>query len=289
MVDVEFVIGNDVQSVFGTNGIGIFVLQEILSKDVSKGSLFGYSSEFVGAGVFLNTGLRKRDPANGDRVEGVQGKVSDGSQTVNTWDIPNDDTCYFHYREHTEANTLRLHYKNKIIDVFYFDKAKSEFMPCFNLEVDLTAGGYLALSGSSGVWDEDFHVVKSIKTMNPNKVDKSHHSEEAKKMKGQKYLETLKSTQDIMHKNRLKYTDMKDLIGKVNKEISKFMAQTEILQGVVREEITHTVKDPQGNTQTVDIEKINEDSRHIMRDLTILNRMMNYTFDKIDYLEQIMK
>lgn len=290
IIDIDIIIGNSANSVFGTNGAAIFILQDIMHKDIGKGTLFGYTNEFIGAGIFLNTGLRKRDPANGDRVEGIQGMVSDGSNIANTWDIPVEDTCYYHYRTHTEPTTLRINYNNKQIEVLWFDKSKNEFLHWFNLDIDLSkTGGYLLLSSSSGVWDEDYHIIKNIKTMNPNKIDKTHHQEEAKKIKGMKYLQALKSSQDVLHANRLTYSNFNDLVNKVNKEIRIFYTQTDALNNLIRKEVTHTVLNDEGVPQSVDIEKINKDSRDIIRDLIILNKMMNYTFDKLDQIEQMTK
>ena len=290
IIDIEFMIGNSANSVFGTNGAAIFFLQEIMHKDIGKGTLFGYTNEFIGAGIFLNTGLRKRDPASGERVEGIQGMVSDGSNIANTWDIPTEDTWYYHFRTHGEPNTIRISYNTKQIEVLFFDKTKNEFMHCLNLDIDFSkTGGYLLMSSSSGVWDEDYHIIKSIKTMNPNKIDKTHHEEETKKRKGLKYLQTLKSSQDVLHQNRLTYANFNDLVNKVNKEIKIFYTQTETLNSLIRKEVTHTVYNDEGVPQSIDIDKINKDTKDVMRDLFILNRMMNYTFDKLDQIEQMTK
>ena len=79
------------------------------------------------------------------------------------------------------------------------------------------------------------------------------------------------------------------MVNKVNKEIKIFYTQTDALNNLIRKEVTHTVLNDEGVPQSVDIEKINKDSRDIIRDLIILNKMMNYTFDKLDQIEQMTK
>lgn len=277
LLDIEFAIGNFEKSVFGTNGMGIFLLQEVLSKDVDKGILFGYSADFIGAGVFLNTGLRKRDTQSNQRVEGIQGAVSDGSKTVSTWDIPVENACYFHYRENPGEdgkpifNKLRLQYSDKKLNVLFFEKESEEFKKCLSLDVDLSAGSYLAFSASSGVWDEDYHIIRQIRTSNPNKIDKSHHTEDAKKLKGQKYVESLRMSADFIHDNRMKYKDKDDLITKVNQEITTFLMNTHLLEQLVRDELTQSTKDRVGSaTKAVDFKKLNDDFLNIMKDVTML-------------------
>ena len=275
-IDVEFAIGNSQNSIFGTNGMGIFLLQEVPEKDISKGSLFGYSNEFIGAAVFLNSGLRRRDPQNNNRVEGIQGIVSHGTRTVSLWEIPPDDTCYTHYREGVDQdknpifNTLRMKYNEGTVSVLYFDKENDTFVKCFSLEVDLSSGVYLAFSSSSGIWDQDFHIIRKIKTIDPNKMTLNNHKEEAKKLKGIKYVESIKQATDLIHDNRLKYNDKDDLLRKVNLEISGFLRNTQILEGLVRTEVTQSQRHDADSNFNMDYRKISEDCMNMMRDIQIL-------------------
>jgi hypothetical protein len=134
VMDIEFMIGNTENSVFGTNGMAIYFLQEILSKEIDSAATFGYTNNFIGAAVYLNSALRKRDPSTRKRLEGIQGVVGDGSKNINTWEISNDDTCYFDFRsddpktQNDNFNTLRLHFNHDLLDVLFFDKEKNEFM-----------------------------------------------------------------------------------------------------------------------------------------------------------------
>ena len=92
MIDIQIDIGNEKESVFGTNGMGIYLLTEVLSKEPDSTNIFGYSNEFIGAGVFFNAGMRKKHPGTKQRLEGLQGIVSDGTKPINTWEIPFEST-----------------------------------------------------------------------------------------------------------------------------------------------------------------------------------------------------
>jgi hypothetical protein len=289
IMDVEFSIGNSYNSVFGTNGMGIFILQEVLSKEIDNTSTFGYSQDYIGAAVFLNTGLRKKDPATGKRLEGVQGAVSDGSKVINTWEIPNEQTCYFKYRGEDDFsyNTIRLSYKQKQLDVLFYNKETEKFENCFNLSIDLTSGSFLAISGSSGIWDEDYHIIKSIRTMNPNKYDKGHKAEQDKKMRGEKYMESLKSTEDVMHKNRLQYENQEDLIQKLNHEIKIFGIQSRAVEDFIAS--NRAKLGSKAEEHTVDLNRMHADLDAITKDFFILERMLNHTYNKIAEAEQFSK
>lgn len=134
-------------------------------------------------------------------------------------------------------------------------------------------GAYIALSGASGVWDQDFHFIKSLKTMNPNKIDKSHHAEEAKMRKGQKYIEDLESA-DLMHQNRLQYKDTEDLIKKINSEISKFKFHSSMVDNLIRRNKDNL---PEDQNHLINMDRIHSDLDTIMRDFATIERMLNNT------------
>ena len=268
-------------SVFGTNGMGIYLLQEVLNKDIDNTATFGYSNSFIGAAVYLNSGLRKRNTTTNERLEGIQGVTSDGSSNINTWDIPNDDTCYFNFRsddpKHERGDdyqTIRIHYKQDMLDVLFYDKKINQFEHCFNLDIKFTSGSYLALSSSSGIWDEDYHIVKSIKTMDPNKIDKSHTEERAKLKRGEKFVESFKSSEDVMHSNRLQYTDSADLIRKVNHELRTFSLQSQALNNMIM--MMKNIEGINQDTQvhTIDLERLHTDIDKILADFFILEKML---------------
>jgi len=205
MIDFEIQIGNQMKSTFGTNGMGIFIMKEILSKEVDQNNLFGYSNEIIGAAIYLNSGLRKKDPKTNERMEGIQGSYSEGGKPINTWEIPLENSCYFKYRNVEDANRnpvpsiLRLHYNLDQLNVLFYDRKDQEYKHCFKLDAKFKDGAYIAVSSASGVWDYDSHYIKSIKTMNPTIIDKVHREEQLKKSKGEQFLKDLKS-EDIIRK-----------------------------------------------------------------------------------------
>ncbi|CAI2367385.1 unnamed protein product [Moneuplotes crassus] len=289
MIDVQFQAGNNKESTFGTNGMGIFLLKEVLSKEIDSSNVFGYSNEFIGAAVLLNAGLRKRDTEDKKkRLEGVQGAVSDGTKPLNTWEIPHDNTCYYKWRNSKDDegnalfNTLRLHYNQDSLAVLYYDFKENQFTHCFKMDAKFSDGVYIAISGASGVWDQDYHFIKTLKTMNPNKIDKTHHAEEAKKIKGKRFIETLKSG-DVMHENRLKYEDIDDLIKKVNGEISKFKYHSLVVENLIKR---NRDKLPDDQNHLLNLERMNTDLNTIMRDFNTLERMMAYTNSLIIEVEK---
>lgn len=287
IVDFQVLFGNAIGSTFGTNGMGIFFLSEILSKEIDPVNMFGYSNDFIGAAIYLNSGLRKRDPSTQKRVEGVQGVVSQGGKAINYWEIPTENTCFFKYRVNKDENgdlipsTIRAHYNHKVLDVLYFDLDTQQYKHCFKLEVDFTEGMYIAISGASGVWDEDYHIVKSIKTMNPNKIDKTHHDEQVKLRKGEKYMNDVRS-QDLMHKNRLKYNGIDDLIKKLNYELTMFTRNSEAIKNYLLASQKTASKE-----HSVDLQRIHSGLETIMQDFFIIDKMFNYTKFMISHIENM--
>jgi hypothetical protein len=287
MIDFEVLFGNYLGTTFGTNGMGLFFLSEVLSKEIDSVNMFGYSNDFIGAAVYLNSGLRKRDPVTQRRVEGVQGAVSQGGKAVNSWEIPNENTCYFKYRvikdERGELvpSTIRAHYNNKMLDVLYFDPDSQQFQRCFKLEVDLSEGTYIAISGASGVWDEDYHIVKSIKAMNPNKVDKTHHEEQVKLRKGEKYMNEMRA-QDLMHKNRLKYNGVEDLINKLNRELMIFTRNSDAINNYLK-----SIQKKDDKEHTVDLQRVHAGLEAIIQDFNIIDKMLDNTKSMISHIESM--
>ncbi|CAI2365706.1 unnamed protein product [Moneuplotes crassus] len=289
MIDVQFQVGNNKGTTFGTNGIGIYLLKEVLSKDIDSSNVFGYSNEFIGTAIYLNAGLRKRDPNSKNiRLEAIQGITSDGSKPINTWAIPKNSTCYHKWRNTKDENgnhidnTLRLHYNQDSLNVLFYDTKEGQFSHCFKLNTQFEEGVYLALSSASGMWDQDFHYIKTLKTMNPNKIDRTHRAEKAKKLKGEKFMQNL-DRNDIMHENRLRYNGIDDLIQKVNSEINLFTQNSQKVSSLVRANLD---KLPEDQNHLINLERMNTDLNLVMRDFSTLERMMAYTQQLIQEVEK---
>lgn len=60
IADIKVRIGNDNQSLKGGNGVGIYYLRDIDQSEVATG-LFGYTKNFNGLGIVMNTILQKSD------------------------------------------------------------------------------------------------------------------------------------------------------------------------------------------------------------------------------------
>lgn len=65
IADIKVRIGNANKSLKGGNGVGIYYLRDIDKSEVAQG-LFGYTKNFNGLGIVMNTILQKSD---GDKYE----------------------------------------------------------------------------------------------------------------------------------------------------------------------------------------------------------------------------
>lgn len=79
-----------------------------------------------------------------------------------------------------KPGVLRLSYSNKLLKVSILHPFSQILEDCFSLPVDMSEGGYLAISGSAGTVNPDFHEVHSIKVFDPtfdgsnNLVEEAH-------------------------------------------------------------------------------------------------------------------
>ena len=74
--DVVLDIGNEDKTRKGGNGVGIYYLETFNREDVGTG-IFGFSKNFKGLGIYLNTILQVEE--EGEQFNYVQGFVNDGS------------------------------------------------------------------------------------------------------------------------------------------------------------------------------------------------------------------
>jgi chromosome segregation ATPase len=150
--------------------------------------------------------------------------------------------------------------------------------------VTFPSGSFIALSSSSGIWDEDYHVIKSIKTMNPNRIDKTHHAEEAKLRRGEKFVESIQSTGDIMHQNRLKYDNLDDLVNKLNSELANFSVQSQALETMIM--ISKISQNATTQDHEIDLEKLHLDIEGIIKDFFVLEKMFDTIHSRISSISK---
>lgn len=74
--DVILDIGNEENTRKGGNGVGIYYLETFNREDVATG-IFGFSKNFKGLGIYLNTILQVEE--EGEQYNYVQGFINDGS------------------------------------------------------------------------------------------------------------------------------------------------------------------------------------------------------------------
>jgi hypothetical protein len=82
-------IGNTDKTAKGGNGIGIHYLRDFDSNDIGT-HLFGYTKNFRGLGVFINTILNgKKDDKTANYIQGFMGDGTTPINVMKTADSPN--------------------------------------------------------------------------------------------------------------------------------------------------------------------------------------------------------
>ena len=99
MLELEVHIGNDKQTLRGGTGLGLFYLRSI-DKVSHKESIFGYSSQFEGIGIYLNSILRSDTPRSSgtkDILNAIQGFYNFGDRSINIFS-EKQHICYKRFR-----------------------------------------------------------------------------------------------------------------------------------------------------------------------------------------------
>lgn len=159
IVDIKVSIGNhDHVTNRGGNGVGIFYLRNLDKEELSRG-VFGYSKNFDGLGIYLNTILSKFTDKSSKLKNYVQGFVNDGNKAVNFMKTSGDQNCLALIRNRPDPFSLRIKYEHPNIGVFIEKEGK--FEKCFSIkDANLDYDGIWLLTASNGVSQPDLVTVE---------------------------------------------------------------------------------------------------------------------------------
>ena len=86
---MQVTIGNTEKTKKGGNGLAFYYLNSINKDEIGNG-LFGYSKQFDGLGVFLNSVLNTRDGEK--QLNYIQAFSNDGTKQINTMKLTQSET-----------------------------------------------------------------------------------------------------------------------------------------------------------------------------------------------------
>lgn len=89
LIEMRVKIGNEMRTAKGGAGLGIHYLQDINQSMIGTG-LFGYSKQFNGLAVYLNSILSTYDESS--YVNYVQAFTNDGTKQINAMKLKGPDT-----------------------------------------------------------------------------------------------------------------------------------------------------------------------------------------------------
>ena len=184
--------------------MGLYYLESINQDDIGQG-LFGYSKQYKGLGVFLNSVLQM--DKDGQRYNYLQGFVNDGNQLINPMKIKNEKNCLVKFRnlEGEQFFHFRVEYAHPTISVFTYNYEADTFESCFSIEHEMDFNGIFLITGNSGLYNPDQIIIDSFAIYNPHeKVSASHnqHFHEAHKRKATRDMERFRHdhiTTDLLH------------------------------------------------------------------------------------------
>jgi len=121
---------------------------------------------------------------------------------------------------HAKTGVVWLEYAEKVLSVSVLSPYGITPEKCFDMKVNLDNGGYLAVSGSAGMQNLDYHEIMSIWIMDPMFDDSNRLMDEKHKKKAERVKYS--KSEDVLHKNKVEYKDMNELVRLVNIELHSY-------------------------------------------------------------------
>jgi hypothetical protein len=120
LVDLRVHIGNEARTERGGAGLGLYYLRELDQAQIGSG-VFGYSREYNGLAVFLNSLFASSK--DGKMMNWLQAFPNDGTQMTNPMKVKGEKNCQVVFRNQPQDKPfhVRLEYQKPRVSLFFFD------------------------------------------------------------------------------------------------------------------------------------------------------------------------
>lgn len=169
------------------DGLAIYYVSNIDSSNPSiTNNIFGFTDDFDGVGIFVNTmKTQAKNKHDKRKLVAVYSFTNDGK--VVQMQMSPDKTCY---RELTgkqlHFSKVAVEYERPMLSVSVYDHESAQFVHCFSQEIILDYNGFFVISASSGFAHPQYNYVNSFKVFDPTSVKSNHRFEDSHARKAER-------------------------------------------------------------------------------------------------------